>query len=587
MQTVPEGDPFVVATLRRAADTARRISAYPAAARLLARATEEPPSPELADAVRFELGRALIDAGVDDGHRILAQLVNDTPDAPMRARCASTLAARLGLAGRHEEASRLLRDVLEGLDDSERELRQGLLVELVSAAGSLPSGLREAAALIAAERAHCTGQTAGERLLLAAATRMDSAQVHDARAAATDARELLEQRLQRDSHIGFAAGSLIFWATGVLINADELDAAERAMQLLREDAEALGAPELVAGAHRQQAQIAYQLGDLGRCELEARAAIEAGGEFARPLAAPWQVMAMAEQDRHREAEQTFADADLLGPVPPSILFTAVLGSRGRLRLAQLDLERAIDDLDAVLERNAARGQRRLEPPWRPLLVEALALAGRHQEACEHVRAYRAMAAEWGTRRAHGHAARLTALISPRAAAIAQLERACESFAASHARLELARASVELGAYRRANGDRLQARTILRNAHDLAYGCHASALCDRARAELLLAGGRPRPAASGGPDALTPAERRIAEIAIQGATNREIARQLYLSPKTVEMHLHSIYRKLDIASRDKLKTALAHRSRNEPQSATPTRPHNHDSDQAVRSERRSG
>jgi DNA-binding CsgD family transcriptional regulator len=84
---------------------------------------------------------------------------------------------------------------------------------------------------------------------------------------------------------------------------------------------------------------------------------------------------------------------------------------------------------------------------------------------------------------------------------------------------------------------------------------ARALCDRARAELLLAGGRPRPTASAGPDTLTAAERRIAEIAIQGATNREIARRLYLSTKTVEMHLHSIYRKLDITGRRQLNVAL--------------------------------
>ena len=82
-----------------------------------------------------------------------------------------------------------------------------------------------------------------------------------------------------------------------------------------------------------------------------------------------------------------------------------------------------------------------------------------------------------------------------------------------------------------------------------------ALCERARAELLLAGGRPRPPAGAGADALTPAERRVAEIAAGGATNREIARRLYLSPKTVEMHLRSAYRKLDLAGRAGLAAAL--------------------------------
>jgi DNA-binding CsgD family transcriptional regulator len=136
-----------------------------------------------------------------------------------------------------------------------------------------------------------------------------------------------------------------------------------------------------------------------------------------------------------------------------------------------------------------------------------------------------------------------------------LEEARSHFAAGNARLELARTMTELGARRRSAGERRAARAILRDAHDAAHACGATALCDRARAELLLAGGRPRPAAGAGADALTPAERRVAEIAASGATNREIARRLYLSPKTVEMHLRSAYRKLDLPGRSGLATVL--------------------------------
>ena len=150
---------------------------------------------------------------------------------------------------------------------------------------------------------------------------------------------------------------------------------------------------------------------------------------------------------------------------------------------------------------------------------------------------------------------MRALVAPREQAIALLEEARAHFAASHARLELARCLTELGAHRRAAGERRAARAILRDAHDAAHLCRATALCERARAELLLAGGRPRPPAGAGADALTPAERRVAELAAGGATNREIARRLYLSPKTVEMHLRSAYRKLDLPGRSGLATAL--------------------------------
>jgi DNA-binding CsgD family transcriptional regulator len=114
---------------------------------------------------------------------------------------------------------------------------------------------------------------------------------------------------------------------------------------------------------------------------------------------------------------------------------------------------------------------------------------------------------------------------------------------------------KLRARRRAAGDRRAARTILRDAHDAAHACRATALCERARAELLLAGGRPRPPAGAGIAALAPAEHRVAEIAVEGATNAAIARRLYLSPKTVEMHLRSTYRKLNLTGRHELAAAL--------------------------------
>jgi DNA-binding CsgD family transcriptional regulator len=341
----------------------------------------------------------------------------------------------------------------------------------------------------------------------------------------------------------------------MLMNADALDDAERAMDVLRADAEELVMPDMISGALWQQAQIAYQRGDLERCMLEGRGAIEVGGEFARRLVTPWQVMVLTEQGHLTEAEQLLGSVGMLGPIPRSVLLTAMLGSRGRLRLAQGDPSRAVDDLAGARDRNAAWLKQRVEPPWQPLLAEALVLTDRIQEAADEAEAYAKIAPGWGTRRALGHATRMRALVAPRDRAIVLLEEARTHFAASNAGLEYARTLLELGARRRAAGQRRAARAILRDAHDAAHLCRATALCERARAELLLAGGRPRPPAGAGADALTPAERRVAEIAAGGATNREIAGRLYLSPKTVEMHLRSAYRKLDLPGRAGLATAL--------------------------------
>src|SRR5262249_60893019 len=93
------------------------------------------------------------------------------------------------------------------------------------------------------------------------------------------ARDLLALRLHRHYPGSFAVGSLNFAATAMLMNADALDDAEHAMDVLHADAEDMAQPELISGALWQQAQIAYQRGDLARCELESRVSLEAARRF--------------------------------------------------------------------------------------------------------------------------------------------------------------------------------------------------------------------------------------------------------------------------------------------------------------------
>ena len=85
--------------------------------------------------------------------------------------------------------------------------------------------------------------------------------------------------------------------------------------------------------------------------------------------------------------------------------------------------------------------------------------------------------------------------------------------------------------------------------------HAGAWASQAEAELRAAGGRHRPPQDDD-GALTPQERRVAAAVRRGASNRDIAADLFLSPKTVEFHLRQIYRKLDVHSRSQLVAALA-------------------------------
>jgi DNA-binding NarL/FixJ family response regulator len=95
--------------------------------------------------------------------------------------------------------------------------------------------------------------------------------------------------------------------------------------------------------------------------------------------------------------------------------------------------------------------------------------------------------------------------------------------------------------------------------DLAHRCGAGALKASALAELRATGARPRRSLASGPEALTPSERRIAELAAAGQQNREIAETLFVTTNTVEYHLRNAYRKLGIASRTELGRVLEPRA----------------------------
>ena len=101
-----------------------------------------------------------------------------------------------------------------------------------------------------------------------------------------------------------------------------------------------------------------------------------------------------------------------------------------------------------------------------------------------------------------------------------------------------------------------ARKPLRTGLDLAHDCGATALAERAGTELAATGTRPRRPPHSGLDALTPSERRVAQMAAEGLGNREIAQALFVTEKTVEWHLGQAYRKLDVHSRRELPAILA-------------------------------
>jgi DNA-binding CsgD family transcriptional regulator len=212
-------------------------------------------------------------------------------------------------------------------------------------------------------------------------------------------------------------------------------------------------------------------------------------------------------------------------------------------------------LDAFAEYQRLHSHVRLPTatPVRANAALALERLGRHDEAIALAEQELADARRWGAPGTVGPSLRIVGLLR---GDVALLEEAVGVLERSHARLELAKALADLGAALRRDRRPSDAREPLRRALELADACSAEGLVEHVRSELYAAGARPRTTALGGVDALTASERRVAAFAADGQSNRDIAQALFVTPKTVEVHLSNAYRKLGIRSRRDLATALA-------------------------------
>jgi DNA-binding CsgD family transcriptional regulator len=155
----------------------------------------------------------------------------------------------------------------------------------------------------------------------------------------------------------------------------------------------------------------------------------------------------------------------------------------------------------------------------------------------------------------GRALHTAGLITRGRASVELLEQATSTLEASHAQLEYARALVDYGAALRRANHRRDAHAPLDCGYELACRAGATTLRERAVVELSTLGARPRKRIVVGADALTPSERRIAQMAAGGMTNKQIAQALFVTVKAVEWHLHHAYQKLDITSRTELSAAI--------------------------------
>jgi DNA-binding CsgD family transcriptional regulator len=327
------------------------------------------------------------------------------------------------------------------------------------------------------------------------------------------------------------------------------------------------------------ADAAYRLGDWDAAAREAGEAVAIADESGQrgPLAVALMVLARVHAARGEEAEARAAAGRGIEVAAPPGYRSAELWARGLLGFLELGLGRAdeaIAELEATERLTAEAGLADpLIVPWAPDLAEAYARAGRDDDA----RRVAAALAE----RAEASGVPLALALAERCRGIAaedgfdeRFERALELHDGADAPFETARTELAYGSRLHRARRRVDARKRLRAALERFEQLGAAPWAERARAELRAAGAIRRSAVND-PDELTAQEMRVARAVAHGATNAEVAAELFLSPKTIEFHLGRVYRKLGIRSRTELASLAADgqlrsTSASEPRSASSSR-----------------
>lgn len=546
-------DPLTIERLRAAAPLALRRGAPRAAVTYLRRALAELPDGE----VLAELGHAEHLAGDPAALDHLWDALAACTRPSLRAAVRADIAAVLLEDGRQQLSTDVLEAAVHELEDGEPDAAARLEIAVVglsaldpgrapSVAGSLPR-LRELAAGDGPFARHA--QVAlGFILAMRGEPRAEALRWLGW---CVDDRSLLADETS-DSHWATWAGIALYYL-------DELDQSLAWSQDMVADAAARGGMTgLVLGSGiRTFAE--HRLGWLAEARADAEAALDLAHQhsaFMEPICAARLGDILADQGQVGEATALVERFELRPQVAGAMPEANLAEARGRLRCAAGRLAEGIADLrrcGEIAER--LRWQSPTVFGWRPAL--ALALASTDPEEARSLAGTELeLARRTAIPGAIGVALRTAAALERGPSAVDLLTEAVAHLEESPAVLELARTLTDKGAALRRLGHRVDARQPLLRALEIATRCGAVPLAERARAEALLAGARPRRPRMRGLDGLTPGELRVARLAAEGRSNREVAQELFITTKTVKDHLGSAYSKLDITSREELGAALA-------------------------------
>ena len=548
----PAGDGWVVQRLRDAAGEALDRGAPEVAAGYLRRALAEPPAPADRAALLLALGTAEWRAGQPDATLHLEQALDCAGEDPGTWLSAGWLLALAYIVTDRAERAvavfeRSLAAVGEGDQGLALTLEGSIALVGLGHEGTAPAALRRAEELLGG-----LGEVADPPLHLLVALANYTARTNRA----AEALQLTDRALACKAYPPPRELSIALMY--LLTMVEQYDALQRLCGDLLVAARRQGAMQEMIVVSTLRSWASAECGDLADAEADARWALERAGESGRLQALSPMLRVLVERDALDEAERLLEQH----PGPRGMRSGEVarfLGARGRLRAAQGRLEEALEDLLECGERNQRLGFVMLGGgPWRVEAALVHAALGNTSEAHRLAGEQLELARAFGLPRTLGVSLRAAGLVQGGTAGLELLAEAVQILERSPSPLELARALTDYGAALRRSGRRGGARTQLERGLDLAHHLGAQRIANQARGELIAAGAKPRRDAITGRDALTAGELRVARLAAEGMTNREVAQALFITTMTTKGHLSRIYRKLGITRRDQLSRALAGR-----------------------------
>jgi class 3 adenylate cyclase/DNA-binding CsgD family transcriptional regulator len=551
----PAADPFVVDTLRVAADRALVRGAPEVAVRYLRRALAEPPSDEARTDTLRELGLAeqRVDVLAAAGH--LQEALRAIEEPVRRARLALELGRSLFRLNRGPEAVRVLEDAIKRLADDEPELRELLEAELINSSG-FDSDVIEVARerLVRVDEDALVGEIGGA--VMAATLRyFDSRRgVNREAVAALAEPKILGALIESMPSVAISC------AATALMFAEYDDALDHFFEAVMAAARKRGELVTLSNMLCFRGLTHAQRGDLESAVQDLRESDELVRYLPSQQGAIYYHSYLADVLTNRgeleEAEQSLAQLGLAEEVAESGHLVFFLGARGWLRYALRDFAGSASDfrrLGRCMEAFDMHNPAVLA--WRSHLALALLALKQREEALGLAREEVELARSWGAPRPLGVALRALGIVEGGSEGIETLRESLAVLEHSSAKLERARTAVALGAALRRSNTRAQARELLKEGLDVAVRSGAQPLVEQAEAELAATGARPRRLLLSGVESLTASERRVATFAAEGLSNKDIAQALFVTTKTVEVHLGNVYRKLGIGSRTELPHAL--------------------------------